>query len=297
MDRILILRRAAFGRGYATDAGKDRFRETYDLSVRLVALQRGRTSRNVAATMRAEIELGRSAIDVGRFREALTVSEQVVADSAGTFSACHDTRLDALELVAIARRAMGDADGALEAYRQVIECRRATEPKTALSHVAREFDLIPYLDYAGLFGESERQCREVIELLGTFGAMGESMRFAAESYLARAISKEGRADEATAIFVRLTASRPRPDTAVAYGRLYAFAAAHFAALGRAEEAWSAIDASFAALPAAETGTWQYHIDDRLVVLAEAYESLGDAAQAEACRATRTKLLEANRTGL
>ena len=294
-DRIRILRRIAFNKGFVTEEARARLHEAYDLSIELVEHQRSRTPSKVLETLVAENEHSRAALDIRRYQESLEVSSRVLSESEGTLSDCHDARLEALELQSYALRAMGEGERALASYRHVMTCRRDVESGAAstIVLVSREFDLIPFLDYAGHFEESQEQCRRVIEMLGAFGDMGSSIRFAAQTYLARSLSQLGRKDEATTLFVELAADvKARP--ADAAGRLYAFMAGHFATVGRSEEARMAIDASFNAMPPQTTGSWQYHVDDRLVVLVEACEALGDVKEAEAYKAERAGLLEANR---
>jgi serine/threonine protein kinase len=295
-DQIRVLRRIAFNEGFVTERAKARLKEAYDLSLRLVDHQRARTPPNLLATLVAEIEHSRAALDTGRFQESLDVSAKVLGESDGTLSDCHDARLEAMELQAYSHRAMGEGERALQAYSRVIACRRELEssPASSLMLVAREFDLIPFLDYARHFDESEAQSRRVIELLKPFGDMGASVRFSAETYLARALSQQGRKEEATTLFTDLAARVKRNQPFDSVGRLYAFMAAHLASVGRGEEARMSIGASYAALPPETSGTWQYHVDDRLVVLIEACEALGESAEAAGHKAVREKLLERNR---
>ena len=293
-DKIRILRRIAFNEGYVTQEAKDRLEEAYDLSIRLVEHERARAPSKVMPTLVAEIEHSRAALDTGRFQESLEVSTRVVDEASGTLSDCHNARLEAVELQTYALRAMGEGERALETFSRVMDCRRQLGTRSDLMLVSREFDLIPLMDYAGHFAESEAQCRRVIDALAAFGDMGAAVRFSAQSYLARALSRQGRTAEATELFTTLAAAVRRNQPIDSLARLYAFMAAHFATLGRDEEARMAIDASHAALPPETSGTWQYHVDDRLVVLIEAFDALGDTAEAEAYRARRASLLETNR---
>jgi tetratricopeptide (TPR) repeat protein len=289
-ERIRVMRRVALHRGLDNPDAPRALAEAHRLSRRLVDLATTQGTPDSIQSFVALAEYAISSLDVERFPEALAASDRLLAASEGKLSACHDARLDAVRARGTALRAMGDAEAGLEWKLRALECMRTVADAGSMAVVAQEFDIIAYFDYAGRFEDSERQCRMVAEAVAQFGPLGQQLAQGAEVYRARALSRLGRSDEAEAIFERLLADDAIAADGRTSARLRAFWAAHLARSGRADEARAAIAASFEALPASYGGTWKGHLDDRLVVLIETYELLGDDHAADDTRRTRDALL-------
>ncbi len=295
-ERLRVTRRVAFAAGLDSPVAAEAFEAAYELSRELCRFVAERGVPDSVASFVADVEFARAAIDVGRFVESLASTDALLARVRGRLSECHDTRVDALANRAVALRAMGDARGALESMREAVACTRTITSRPSLAVLSQEFDLLPYLEYAGEHDELLAHADQVIEWAGTLGPIGASMRPAAEVYRARALSKVGRVKEAIELFGMLVADPNLRPSGRETARLRAFEAAHHASLGLVAEARAAIAASLEALPPEVLGTWQVHPDDRVTVLIEAYELLGASDEATACRTAREALLERNRTG-
>jgi pentatricopeptide repeat protein len=292
-DRLRVLRRIALVAAASREPSVVTMREVYDLAVERLAAQRQAGGPAALETLRAELDLAKVAMDCGAKAEGLARADAILASTERTLGACHSVRADTRAVRRSCLRALGRADEAADEAKRCIECVRASTSESSIELFAVRMDVLSMLDYAGRIAECEADARALAADIAALGAKFQPMKLAAEIHLARALSRQGRFDEAEAIFDRLVAAEEEFSWNSDRARLHAYRAGHLAARGRIEEARQAMGRSLELLPGEGRSFLAQEPDDRIVILIAIAEAAGDTAEAERYRAMQRSVLAAD----
>jgi hypothetical protein len=144
---------------------------------------------------------------LGRNQEAASLARDVLNRSVQRLGECHFVRAEAMSVLAEALTALGESREPADLRMKEVACTRARVGPSDPVMLSVLSDSLRYLERAGDGATGESLARELIEALGQFGGGHGDMLFAAECYLARFISMQGRHDDAEKLFASLPRGR------------------------------------------------------------------------------------------
>jgi tetratricopeptide (TPR) repeat protein len=283
--RRLSVRSAPDLQGRAIDG-----QELYDRSRQLWEAESAARGADSMEAWVAQLLWAKACIDLGRLREGRAMAEELLRRSEQRLSETHKLRLDANALIARHDLVIGELHAARVGFERMVERHIQVGDPKELNRIAVEVELPRYLAADGDFARAEETSRAIAERLESYGGNFARMAYAPLMERARALSKLGRHDEATALFDRLLADAEQWEWYTDIARLTCYHAGHLAAIGAHDRARAAIERSLEVLPDPRRGMFDVTPGDRLPIFAEVAELAGSVAQAEAYRAMREEIL-------
>ena len=236
----------------------------------------------VRETEAARVWLGEVLYLRDEFHEAADVCRAFLDDTDGRLEHCHNLRGNARSTLAKSLVRLGKYREAADWYIEHIECMRQNWPDDHPALLAAISGALPILDFGGRWSEGEAYAREISSLGSDDSADARGVFY--EMYVARFLSKQGRLDEADAIFNKLLAHVQDIEAPPTRARLLLFHGGHPALRGQYEGAEAQILGAVEIMGAPELGTWQAHPDDILMELIALYEAWGKPDVADRYRA-------------
>ena len=131
-----------------------------------------------------------------RPEKALAAFDQALEDARGVWDEDHRFFVDLRANRGLALGGLGRFDEAVEAYREVLDTRRATLGELDPLTLATLFNLSTNLAYAGRFEEAELRAREMVELTEACEGCDEDMLMRAKGQWVSLLSDLGQMEEA-----------------------------------------------------------------------------------------------------
>lgn len=221
--------------------------------------------------LQARAILARTIRDQGHNQEAADLSRALLESTKGRLPECHDVRALAMSVLATALGSMGAADEPAELFLRRIECIRRYGPPARVALISSITDALCYLERAGRTTEGELLARELSEAMQKFGG---NLAFAADLYVARFVSAQGRLDEAESLFDSLLAREEQVTETRVRARLHKFLGSHLMLRGRFEEAERELLITVAHLDDMRQGTLDTYPDDVVLAFIALYDAWG-----------------------
>jgi tetratricopeptide (TPR) repeat protein len=233
-----------------------------------------------AITLQARVVAAEIARDQGDPATAIEQSRDVLESTDGRLPECHDVRAWAMAVLATALAAVGEVDEPADLYLRRIACVREYGSPARVALISAMNDALPFLERAGRAAEAEPLARELGESFRNFGG---DLAFAADLYLARAVSAQGRLDEADALFQALLDREAEVTHERVRARLHLFLGMHLAARGHMQDAERELKVATTCVDDLCRGTEDTHPDDLVRGLIEFYEAWEQPERAEEYR--------------
>jgi tetratricopeptide (TPR) repeat protein len=199
--------------------------------------------------------------------------------------------VDTIHVLALALSRLGEVQEPADLLEGAIECLRQRVGVDHPVFLGTLSDALPFLDRAGRWPDGERCARELRMLSERNSAHGD-LTFLPDMYIALFVSRQGRLDEAEALFQALLLREHDDPSDLLRARLHVWYANHLTACGQFAQAEDHLRLAVQRIGDVETGTSTTHPDDVVLGFISLYEAWGKADDAEAYRRLRVDVVAA-----
>jgi tetratricopeptide (TPR) repeat protein len=241
-------------------------------------------------TFQAEVVLAEIAAAQGRYETAAQSAGALLERSRDPLGECHCVRWEAMDILSEALTRLGEVHEPAELRLRGLACARQLKDANTPDFLSMLNDTLRYLDRAGRAEEGETLARELTAALQGLGGGHGDMLFAAELYVPRFVSMQGRLDEAEPMFQSLI-SRQEAGARFVRARLHLFYGGHLARRGLFEQSEQELLGAAELAGDIRLGTLQTHPDDIILEFIALYDAWGQADRAEEYRQLRLEALD------